>query len=185
MSSRTEQSDVTGEVLLEAQFDGKLSPYYRWVVTGFLVITVVGILLIPFWLIVSAWYGREYMRRLSARLTTQALEIRKGVFFRSESTIPLNRITDLRLHDGPLMRYYGLRGLKVETAGQSGSTGSEGDLMGVIDAEAFRDAVLRQRQGALDAEQPSDSASSAAGGDVAALLTEIRDILARIESKSK
>lgn len=53
---------------------------------------------------------------MSARLRTTALEIRKGVFTRSEATIPLNRITDVRLHDGPLMRHYNLRGLKVETA---------------------------------------------------------------------
>ena len=99
----------------------------------------------------------EYLRRISARLTTQALEVRKGVFFRSEATIPLNRITDVRLHDGPLMRHYGLRGLKVETAGQSGDTGSEGNIIGVIDAVEFRNAVLRQRQEALGSEQGAGS----------------------------
>lgn len=183
MSGESPPGSVTGETLLEATFDRGIIPYTRWVVSGFLVITVVGILLIPFWLLASAWYGREYMRRLSARLTTQALEIRKGVFFRSESTIPLNRVTDLRMHDGPLMRHYNLRGVKVETAGQSGATGSEGSLVGVIDADQFRDAVLRQRQKVLDEEQDSDSPTTA-GGEVAEILTEIRDILKRIESKS-
>ena len=176
------ESSVTGETVLEARFDRGIIPYTRWMVSGFLVITVVGILLIPFWLLVSRWYGSEYMRRLSARLTTGALEIRKGVFFRSESTIPLNRITDLRMHDGPLMRRYKLRGMKVETAGQSGATGSEGSLLGVIDAAEFRDAVLRQRQKALDDEQGSDSPAPA-GAEVADILIEIRDILSRIESK--
>ena len=123
----------------------------------------------------------EYLRRISARLTTQALEVRKGVFFRSEATIPLNRITDVRLHDGPLMRHYGLRGLKVETAGQSGDTGSEGNIISVIDAVGFRNAVLRQRQEALGSEQGAGSRNTAAGA--AELLTEIRDILARIESR--
>ena len=180
MSSQPTGADVTGETILEAQFDRNVVGYYRWLVSGFLVITVVGILLIPFWLLLSFWYGREYLRRLSARLTTQALELRKGVFFRSESTIPLNRITDLRMHDGPLMRRYNLRGLKVETAGQSGSTGSEGDMVGVIDAVEFRDAVLRQRQVVLNAEQAAESPET---GGVADILTEIRDILARIEAK--
>ncbi len=183
MSSEPDPGSVTGETLLEAQFDRGIIPYTRWVVSGFLVITVVGIALIPFWLLFSAWYGNEYMRRLSARLTTCALEIRKGVFFRSEATIPLNRVTDLRMHDGPLMRHYNLRGVKVETAGQSGATGSEGSLVGVIDADEFRDAVLRQRQKVLDEEQGSD-APAPAGADVADILTEIRDILKRIESKS-
>jgi putative membrane protein len=182
MNSQSDPGSVTGETLLEARFDRGIIPYTRWVVSGILLITVVGILLIPFWLLLSRWYGSEYMRRLSARLTTRALEIRKGVFFRSESTIPLNRVTDLRMHDGPLMRHYSLRGMKVETAGQSGATGSEGSLIGVIDAAEFRDAVLRQRQKVLDEEQSSEAAAPAAG-EVSDILIEIRDILKRIESK--
>ena len=183
MSGQESLPDVTGETVLEARFDGRIGPYTRWVVTGWLVVSVVGILLIPFWLLFSLWYVPELLRRMSARLTTQAVEIRKGVFFRSEATIPLNRITDVRLHDGPLMRHYGLRGLKVETAGQSGDTGSEGNIVGVIDAVEFRNAVLRQRQQALDSEQGAGSPDGAAGATE--LLTEIRDILARIESQGR
>ena len=108
--------------------------------------------MIPFWWLISFWYGPEYMRRVSARLTTNALEIKMGVFFHKESTIPLNRITDLRLHDGPLMRHYGLRGLKVETAGSGEqNASSEGNLVGVTDAEGFCNAVLAQRQRVIEA----------------------------------
>ena len=183
MSEQESQPGVTGETVLEAGFDRKIGSYTRWTVSGWLVVTVVGIPLIPFWLIISLWYVPEYLRRMSARLTTQAVEIRKGVFFRSEATIPLNRITDVRLHDGPLMRHYGLRGLKVETAGQSGDTGSEGNIVGVIDAVEFRNAVLLQRQQALDSEQGAGSPEAAAGATE--LLTEIRDILARIEARGR
>lgn len=145
-------------------------------------VSVFGALLIPLWLLVSRWYYPEYMRRLSARLTSQAVEIRKGVFFRKESTIPLNRITDVRLHDGPIMRHYGLRGLRVETAGQAGqSAGSEGDLIGIIDAVEMRDAILRQRQKVLGGEA-IPAAVSVPAGDTQ-LLAEIRDILARIEGQ--
>ena len=175
---------VTGDVIAEAQFDRSIIGWARILISGYLCISVVGILLIPFWWMVSFWYGAEYMRRVSARLTTNALEVRKGVFFRKESTIPLNRITDLRLHDGPLMRHYGLRGLKVETAGSGGGQydSSEGDLIGVIDAEAFRNAVLEQRQRVIEAETgqaPASAATSVPSNDT---LVQIRDILIRIES---
>ena len=149
-------------------------------------ITVVGILLIPFWWLFSFWYGAEYLRRVSARLTTNAVEIRMGVFFRKESTIPLNRITDVRLHDGPIMRHYGLRGLKVETAGSSGqNSSSEGNLIGVVEAEAFRDAVPAQRQIVIDAEsgRAEPPTASQGQGSSDAVLMEIRDILARIETQ--
>ena len=177
---------VTGDVIAEAQFDRNFTSWGRVVVSGWLVVSVVGILLVPFWWAVSFWYGAEYLRRVSARLTTNALEIRIGVFFRKESTIPLNRITDVRLHDGPVMRHYGLRGLKVETAGASGQdSGSEGNLIGVIDAEDFRNAILTQRQRVIDVESGRPVAAGPVSGEATAdaVLVEIRDILARIETR--
>ncbi len=174
---------ITGETVYEAKFDPRLIGYSAWLISLFLAVTVVGVLLIPFWLAVSGWYGREFLRRVSARVTTQAVEIRKGVFFRKEATIPLNRITDVRLHDDPLMRFFGLRGLKVETAGQSGPyAGSEGDLVGVIDAVEMRNSILLQRQQALDAGAES-TAPKAAPEESTHVLAEIRDILARIEER--
>ena len=81
------------------------------------------------------------------------------------------------------MRLNGLRGVKVETAGQSGDGGSEGDLTGVIDAPAFRDAVLTQRQKELDAETSASSPPGVSGEDALEVLTQIRDILARMEKR--
>lgn len=175
---------MTGETLREAQFDRAVGSYLRWVVSGFMAITVVGIPFIPFWLLFSLWYVPAYLRRLSARLTPDALEVTKGVFFRSEATIPLNRITDVRLYDGPLMRAYKLRGLKVETAGQSSDTSSEGKLIGVTGVMEFRNAVLQQRQQAVAGEQPKPAAGPPpAAAGATELLSEIRDILARMEKQ--
>ena len=182
---QSDQPGVTGKTLLNAQFDRSAVAYWRVLVSLFMVVTVVGIPFIPLWLIYSLWFGPKYFDGLSARLTTQALELRKGVFTRSESTIPLNRITDLRLYQGPLMRAFNLQGVKVETAGQSGqNASSEGNLLGVVDAVAFRNAILRQRQVALGAEPSEDAPRPAAApSDATQLLTEIRDILARIEAR--
>ena len=179
-------AEATGDVMAEAEFDRKITSWARLAIAGILFITVVGILLIPFWWAFSFWYGPENLRRVSARLTTNALEMRMGVFFRKESTIPLNRITDLKLHDGPVMRYYGLRGLKVETAGMAGQyASSEGNLIGVIDAEGFRNAVLAQRQRVIEAESGRSPTTVAAAGESSSdsVLVEIRDILARIETR--
>lgn len=171
-------ASATGETLLEARFDPRIAGHGRWIVSFVLFATVVGIPLIPLWLLFSFWYYTEYLRRLSARLTTRAVEIRQGVVFRKEATIPLNMITDVRLHDGPLMRLFGLRGLRVETAGQSGQNpSSEGDLMGIVDAAAFRDAILSQRERLV---QGQSAATDDDTGAMTALLIEIRDILSRI-----
>ena len=176
----SDRSDVTGETLREAGFDRTVSCYLRWAGSAWLVVTVVGIPLIPLWLLFSICYAPAYVRRLSARLTSHAVEVKKGVFFRSEVTIPLNRITDIRLYDGPLMRAHKLRGLRVETAGQTTENASEGKLIGVIDVVEFRNAVLLQRQSAFDVEQTGDSGKAQGSTE---LLAEIRDILVRMEKR--
>ncbi len=141
-----DQPGATGKTFFDAQFDRSVIAYWRVLASPVMVVTIVGIPFVPVWLIYSLWFGPKYFDGHSARLSAQALELRKGVFTRSESTIPLNRITDLRLYQGPLMRRFGLHGLKVETAEQSGQqASSEGNLLGVVDAAAFRNAILRQR----------------------------------------
>lgn len=170
------------EVLLEAEFDQRVKGYGRLAVSLLLFITLAGIPLIPFWLIWSVSYLPRAYDRFSARLTPTSLELTRGVYFRSDSTIPLDRITDVRLHDDPLMRFSGIQGLKVETAGQSGTTGSEGNLIGVVDAAAFRDAVLRQREILQEGGTPAPAASAASSQSD--LLVEIRDLLKSIDSKT-
>ena len=68
-------------------------------------------------------------------------------------------------------------------AGQYAS--SEGNLIGVIDAEVFRNAVLAQRQRVIEAESGRAPTTVAAAGESSsyAVLVEIRDILARIETR--
>ena len=170
-------------VLLEAEFDRRVIKYGRLAVSLLLVVTVAGIPLIPFWLIWSVSYLPRAYDRFSARLTASSLEVTRGVYFRSDSTIPLDRITDVRLHDDPLMRMYGLQGLKVETAGQSGTTSSEGNLVGVVDAAAFRDAVLRQREILQDGGSTASVAAPSSRSSDNELLVEIRDLLRSIDSK--
>ncbi|MXY86703.1 MAG: PH domain-containing protein [Chloroflexi bacterium] len=179
---RDNMTSSRDEVLLQAEFDRRVMGYGRLAVSLLLFITLAGIPLIPFWLIWSVSYLPRAYDRFSARLTPTSLELTRGVYFRSDSTIPLDRITDVRLHDDPLMRFSGIQGLKVETAGQSGTTGAEGNLIGVVDAPAFRDAVLRQREILQEGGPPSAAPTVAASENE--LLVEIRDLLKSIDSKT-
>lgn len=115
----------------------------------------------------------------------------------SEKTIPLNKITDLAIFHGPIMRWMGLKGLRVETAGQSGAGSALATVVGIINTDDFRDTVLDQRDHVVQ-QQPGVSAQDDPGrppadqkppwkplaGDGAsadATLIEIRDTLKRIE----
>ena len=171
-------------VLLEAEFDPAVKGYGRMAVSLFLVVTVVGIPLIPFWLIWSMSYLPRAHARLTARLTPTSLELTSGVYFRTDSTIPLDRITDVKLYDNPVMRPYGIQALKVETAGRSGTSSSEGYLPGVVNAAAFRDAVLNQREALQEGTGKTVAAPAVAISSEHELLVEIRDLLRSIDSKS-
>ena len=99
----------------------------------------------PVLLVVPKWAKRHF-DSLSCTLTEKSLCLKKGVWFRTEKTIPLEKITDLSLTEGPILRYFGLCSLKIETAGQSAQPGAaNADMTGVVNALAFRDLVLTQR----------------------------------------
>lgn len=174
--------------LLTAEFDSAVTNY--WLVNGFLLllVTVIGIPLIPVWVIVGKLVTTRYLNSHHCELTTRSLKFRKGIWFRQEKTVPLDKITDLGFVQGPLMRAFGVEALSVETAGQSGA-GALVQLQGVKDARSFRDQVLEQRDRVteLRGEDAEQASSKSATDDMAiqiALLTEIRDILLRQERKS-
>lgn len=177
-------------ILLSAKFDPKLKVY--WLISGcmLLTVTVFGILLIPLWLLFGRAFLERRFERLTAELTPRALKLRHGYLFRVEKTIPLDKIQDMSLHEGPILRFLGLEALRVETAGQGAAQGvPDASLTGIVGARKFRDAVLARRDevvGAVDSGLASASkgAAATAQSPVAAanpLLVEIRDSLGRIE----
>jgi len=141
----------------------------------------------------AQWYYTLYFQKLSCVLTARKLLIGKGLLFRSEKAIPLDKITDLQMKQGPLMRYLDLESMSVETAGNAGSaSGALVSLVGIRNSREFRETVLTQRDrvvGSADREEPiapamdpsAFSHQTASGAD--AVLLEIRDSLLRIESR--
>ncbi|MEM9065978.1 MAG: PH domain-containing protein [Planctomycetota bacterium] len=177
-------SDGEHPVVAEAEFDRKVQTYWLLSAVALCVFTVVGI---PFLIIVvplALFFNGKYLDAMSCTLTTRTLDVRKGLFNKVESTIPLERITDLQMFQGPIMRMLGLHGFKVETAGQSGPTGgSLVTLIGIVDAHGFKKRVMAQREnvgaGVVDDGANSDKATASSGD--ASVLIEIRDSLLRIE----
>ena len=170
-------------VLAQAAFNRKVRTY--WLLSGALVCvaSIVGILLLPFWFLIGTYVTERYLKHLSCVLTERSLKVGRGIFVRMEKTVPLDKITDLALIEGPIMRMFDLQAVKVETAGQS-SGGALIQLVGIVNAREFRDTVLRQRDAVASLAQsgpPESGAMPAVSDD--ALLREIRDTLVRIEKK--
>lgn len=176
-------------IIWDATFNSDVTTY--WLLSGCLVcvVTVVGIPLLPLWFFGGQWITRKYLASHRCTLTSRSLKVAKGILTRTEKTVPLDRLTDVAIVQGPLMRIFKIESLSVETAGQS-SAGSLVHLVGIENGRKFRDAILRQRDavvasaeelaptvGGDSQEFPADS------GEVVGLLTEIRDSLRRLESQ--
>lgn len=180
------------KTLWDAEFDPKIKTYYLFSTTMVLCITIVLIPVALIYLLIGNWMIQKHINNLGCTLSERTLEIKKGIFNKTESTIPLEKITDLQMFQGPLMRHFGLRGFKVETAGQSsGPGGSLVNMIGIVDAVDFRKAVLDQRDALSKGEQTSAPAGSTSqsspaisqSNETAEIMHEIRDLLVKIESK--
>jgi putative membrane protein len=174
-------------VLWEAEFNPRVTTY--WLLGGAIImlVSVVGIVLIPFWFIFGWAVTGQYLKSHRCTLTNRSLKLSRGVFTKVEKTIPLDRITDLGLVQGPIMRLFDIEALSVETAGQS-SPGALMQLAGIKDGRAFRDAVLKQRDLVVGSDEDRKARAAIETPAVsmetsAAVLTDIRDTLRRIESQ--
>ena len=175
--------------VVSAEIDEKVKQYLFWTVMWISAVTVVGILILPIIAIIYwVWYAPRYVGFHTLELSDTGIQSKRGVVFRSQTNVPLDRITDVAVHQGPLMRTFGIYKVTVESAGQTQVQGAA-NIIGVVEPYAFRDAVLenvdmfKQR---TDSEPvgSNDVATTTAGGeDHTKLLTEIRDILAKIEER--
>ncbi|NMR27154.1 PH domain-containing protein [Pseudoalteromonas sp. NEC-BIFX-2020_015] len=147
-------SDFT---LKSASFDPKIKSY--WLVFALCVSTlgIVTIPLIPVIVLIVWLVSSSILAAMSAELLERKLVVKRGVFFKEEKSIPLEKITDVGLSQGPLMRLFGLYRLSFETAGQS-SHGALVSLLGVVDASEFREAILAQKDN-LAGAQPTKAKS--------------------------
>jgi len=99
--------------------------------------------------------------------------MRMGWLFKKQQNIALDKLTDVSIHEGPILSAFGVVRMQFETAGAAPFI-----LTGVKNANQFRDLVLKQRD-SLTAS-PRSVAPQEGSNDV---LIEIRDILSKIESK--
>lgn len=173
-------------VLRTASIKPGVIRYQLWGTAILLTCTVVGIVLIPLVLPVVYYFTKRYYERLEIVLTRRDLKVRRGIWNVEEKSVPLEKITDLALNQGPIMRLFDIKGMKVETAGQS-ADGALVTIVGIDGVDDFRDAVLDQRDRVSDWQEDTEAADSSpanAGGDVAGsaeILGDIRDSLQRIE----
>ncbi|MFA5771959.1 MAG: PH domain-containing protein [Thermoplasmata archaeon] len=94
-----------------------------------------------------------YFTRYSYALSNEGVLINRGIWWKYRRTIPYGRIQHTSIEQGPIEQIYGIYYVNSYTAGTgsmggasagSGSTGPEGQILGVRDPEYLRDEILRR-----------------------------------------
>lgn len=167
-----------GLVLLAAAFLSESVP--------FLAISVIVLVAIAaFYLF---WVGKYYDTVLF-ELKDDEVTWRRGVWFRMTGIVPYDRITNIDIYQGPLMRHFGFSCIKIQTAGYSAQANrSEITLEGIVEAEELRErlrALIRETRkatGPTDATgTPARPVISPGSGDP--LIDEVRAIRRLLEER--
>lgn len=164
--------------IANAKFDKNVKKY--WLVFWILMplVLFVFIPLIPIIIILVLTISQKLLDAMSAELFERKLVVKRGIWFKVEKSIPLEKITDVGLTQGPLMRFFKLYRLDFETAGQS-SPGALVSMLGIVDAIEFREMILSQK----DKLQSQNIAPEAAAktSELGDLLESVKRIEALLE----
>ncbi|TET19730.1 PH domain-containing protein [Candidatus Bathyarchaeota archaeon] len=119
-------------------------------------------------------------------LEDDKITVTKGVWWKTKSFVPYNRITNVNIYQGPVSRHFGLGKLSIQTAGFSGTTSSGGKvaeavILGIKNFEEVKDIVMKFVKGmkpeAVEAEaeiKPSKDINQQ-------ILSELRKIRKAVE----
>ena len=159
--------------IMAVEFDKKIIIYWYLVANLTLLSTVVGIVVMVFWIPFGWLVHMKQYEHMSAALTDRSVNMRMGWMFKKQQNIPLDKLTDVSIHEGPILNALGVVRMQFETAGAAPFI-----LTGVKNSEQFRDLVLRQRDSLVS--NPVQSQSMVSSNEV---LIEIRDLLKSIDSR--
>ena len=158
--------------IMAVEFDRKIIVYWWMMANLGLLVTVVGIIAMVVWIPFGWIVHKKQFEHMSGALTDRSINMRIGWLFKKQQNIPLDKLTDVSIHEGPILNAFGVVRMQFETAGAAPFI-----LTGVKNSDQFRDLVLQQRDSLVSA--PQQSASSDDSNDV---LVEIRDILQQINA---
>ncbi len=179
---------MTEEVILnEASFNPKVKTYIFFVVLFYLIISFIGIVIIPFWILgLGQWLSGKFFKTLSCQITNKNLKFSKGLILHVEKTIPVENIQDLSFVGGPVLRYFGLTMIKIETAGGGGGHHNQNmmSMLGINDAEKFKKQILQQREKVINDKYKTTNSNVSINND-SQLLIDIKNELVEIKNALK
>jgi len=168
-----------------ATFNPNIKGYILTYVAFILLITIVGIPLLVIWFLGMGQYiSRRYYKHLECQLTDRHLRFKKDTMFKVEKTIPLENIQDITFIQNPILNIFNLKILKIETAGNSGPSSADMQLVGIDNMEDFKEMIMAQRDILKKADSKQiESGDGNSNQQVVELLREIKQVMIEIRNK--
>lgn len=138
-----------------------------------------GICILVVIVIFLAWV-QLYYESMWYELREDEMSWKRGIWFRTTGIVPYNRITNLDIRQGPVMRTLGISTLAIQTAGYSGQAVPEIKIEGVEDAEELREfirSLVRDTASHGDGTGGEKPAPATTNESMLAELTRIRILL--------
>jgi len=149
---------------------------------SFVILGFIAVIFILLWI----WVGMYY-DSMSYELRDDEINWKRGVWFRTTGIVPYNRIVNLDLRQGPLMRFLGISTLAIQTAGYSGQAVPEIKIEGIEHAEELRELIRSHVRGSVSYDDGTGSAKPSSTTPVVSvhqqMLAELQQIRSLLEQK--
>ena len=94
--------------IMAVEFDRKIIIYW-WIMANVgLLVTMVGIILMPIWILFGLLVHKKQYEHMSGALTDRSINMRMGWLFKKQQNIPLDKLTDVSIHEGPILNAFGV-----------------------------------------------------------------------------
>jgi hypothetical protein len=130
------------------------------------------------------WIPRYY-ESIAYRLTVTEITWQRGVWFRQTGIVPYNRITNVDIIQGPLMRFFAFSAVRVQTAGYSAQARAEIVLNGIADPKDLQEKIMNfvRRTGPVAVGGGPEEVPVPPAAD--AIVEELRAIRRLLESREE
>jgi membrane protein YdbS with pleckstrin-like domain len=149
-----------------------------------IVLLVIGII-DAVWYVPAMIVMAPYYRSLSYEVQDDEVIVRAGIWTKSVKHVPYRTVTNLTIKRGILDRLFGLGTLNIQTAGMSGQTGAEENLVGLPNVQEVYELVvteLRRFRGGMAPTAAEAEGEALPSDALSAILAEVRAIRRSLET---
>lgn len=158
---------------------------WMFIDTIFTVFIIIGLAALAVCVLFACIWAPLYYKSVVYHLNDTEMTWKRGVFFRKTGIVPYNRITNVDIVQGPVMRLFGISHLKIETAGGGASKNSaEIQLEGIRDPEPLRQLIMGFVRGQKPAAAATGTEYKPQNADLQALLEEVAAIRRLLEERT-